>query len=153
MSLLSELHLETNETSGFVYSARRPFHPQRFCGLLQQTWPGVSRIKGFVWIASCMETVAQWAWADGICSVSPAGRWWAARPDSDWPASLAVQAEIRRGWHPDHGDRRQEIVFLGSEMDRKEITSCLDAILLTDAEMGEGVETGWMWLSDAPNEN
>ena len=138
---------------GFVYCARRPFHPQRFCGLIQARWPGVSRIKGFVWIASCDETVAQWTWADGICSVSPAGRWWAARPDSDWPASLAVRAEIRRGWHPDHGDRRQEVVFMGSEMDRDEITAYLDTVLLSDAEMAQGIETGWMWLSDGPPEN
>lgn len=138
---------------GFVYCVRRPFHPQRFCGLIQARWPGVSRIKDFVWIASCDETVAQWTWADGICSVSPAGRWWAARPDSDWPASLAVRAEIRRGWHPDHGDRRQEVVFMGSEMDRGEITAYLDTILLTDTEMKQGVETGWRWLSDGPHEN
>lgn len=146
MTLLSELHLE--EADGFVYCVRRPFHPQRFCGLLQARWPGVVRIKGFVWIASCSETVALWTWAEGICSVSPAGRWWAARPKSDWPASLAVRAEIQRGWHLEHGDRRQEIMFLGAEIDRGEITSCLDAILLTEAEEAQGVKTGWTWSDD-----
>ncbi len=150
MSLLSELHLEKDGADGFVYSAQCPFHPQRFCGLLQRTWPGVSRVKGFVWIASCDETVALWTWTEGMCAVSPAGRWWAAQPKANWPASLAVQAEIRRGWHPDHGDRRQEIVFVGLEMDRAEITSCLNATLLTEAEAAQGVKTGWAWLSDTP---
>ena len=107
---------------GFVYCACRPFHPQRFCRLLQAEWPGVSRIKGFVWLASCMDRVGMWTWADGICTVSPAGRWWAARPEIDWPASLAVRTEIRRGWDADYGDRRQEVVFVGSEIDRVAIT-------------------------------
>lgn len=138
---------------GFVYCARRPFHPQRFCRLLPKEWPGVSRIKGFVWLASCMDIVGMWTWADGVCSMSPAGRWWAARPECQWPASLAVRAEIRRGWHPVHGDRRQEVVFSGVEISREAITRDLEALLLTEEEMARGEATGWACFADPPGLN
>lgn len=95
-------HVPETEEYGirsFVYHARRPFHPRRFCRLISADWPGVSRIKGFIWLAACPDTVGLWHWAEGVCTVAPAGRWWAARPEAEWPASLAVRTEIRRGWH------------------------------------------------------
>jgi len=150
MSLLYDPCREPEGIEGFVYCAHRPFHPRRFSRLLGAEWPGISRIKGFVWIASCMDTVGMWTWADGICTVSPAGRWWAARPERDWPASLTVRAEIRRGWHAAYGDRRQEVVFIGAEMSRDRITRNLDALLLTEEEMAQGEATGWACFADEP---
>ena len=36
-----------------------------------------------------------------------------------------------------HGDRKQEIVFIGIKLDRKDVEAKLDACLLTDDEMKE----------------
>ena len=141
---------ELESRSGFIYCAHRPFHPQRFCRVLHQEWVGVSRIKGFFWVASCMEQVGLWTFAGGMTQVSCAGRWWAAKPEPEWPASPAARAEIRRCWHGRYGDRRQEISFLGAEMSRTEVFALLDAILLTDEEMAQGEATEWACFADDP---
>lgn len=144
MSTLCELESRL----GFIYCAHRPFHPQRFCRVLHQEWTGVSRIKGFFWVASCIDRVGLWTFADGTTQVSCAGRWWAAKPEREWPASAAARAEIRRCWQGSYGDRRQEISFIGAEMNRAEVFALLDAILLTDEEMAQGEATDWQCYAD-----
>jgi hypothetical protein len=47
---------------------------------------------------------------------------------------------VGKVWDPEVGDRRQELVFIGMEMDRAELTARLDAALLTDDEMVGGAE-------------
>jgi hypothetical protein len=95
-----------------------------------------------------MNTVGMWTWTEDICTVFPAGRWWAAKPEDQWPASLAVRTMIRRRWHCKYGDRRQEVVFIGAEMDRATIFAALDALLLTDEEMAQGDMTNWQCFAD-----
>ena len=43
--------------------------------------------------------------------------------------------EIMRLWKNPWGDRRQEVVVLGRDVDRDKVTSNFDAYLLTDEEM------------------
>jgi hypothetical protein len=50
-------------------------------------------------------------------------------------------------WEPQYGDRRQEIVFIGMQMDRAAIEAQLDAALLTEGEMEDGPGT-WKQLND-----
>lgn len=136
-SLLHDPCAEKAGMDGFVYCACRPFHPRRFCQVISAEWPGVSRIKGFIWLADCPDTVGLWHWVEGVCTIAPTGRWWVARPEIEWPASLAVRAEIRRGWHDCHGDRRQEVIFIGGELDRAALTAFLDAALVTEGETAQ----------------
>ena len=133
-SLLHDACAEKLGLDGFVYCARRPFHPTRFCRLIAAEWPGVTRIKGFVWLAECPDTVGLWHWAEGVCTVAPAGRWWAARPEAEWPEAQAVRAEIRRNWREGHGDRRQEVIFIGPALDRAALTAMLEAALMDEDE-------------------
>lgn len=49
------------------------------------------------------------------------------------PAGGAL-AEIRRHWHADWGDRRQELVFIGTGMDKAALRARLDAALAEGAE-------------------
>jgi G3E family GTPase len=65
------------------------------------------------------------------------GRWWADMPKSEWPAG--AEAEITVDFEGKHGDRRQELVFIGQfdngENSRKALESVLDSCLLTEEEM------------------
>jgi hypothetical protein len=52
-----------------------------------------------------------------------------------------------QNWLPATGDCRQELVFIGQNIDFSQLSAELDACLLTDAEMALGVE-GWGRLAD-----
>ncbi|MEQ6341401.1 MAG: zinc metallochaperone GTPase ZigA [Gammaproteobacteria bacterium] len=140
---------ETEEygISSFVYQARRPFHPQRFWNLIHSEWAGVVRSKGYFWLASRPEFAGSWSQAGGACRHGAAGYWWDAIPQENWPKDAAYRTQIEAKSQGEWGDRRQELVFIGMEMDETEIRTNLDTSLLSDAEMALG-HAGWMNLPD-----
>ncbi|HEY4202520.1 MAG TPA: GTP-binding protein [Devosiaceae bacterium] len=128
---------ETEEygISSFVYRARQPFHPARFQAAIARDWPGLIRAKGHFWLA----TRPQWA---GVLSIAGAQRrceakgfWWAAVPEASWPHYPQFRQFLDRYWTREWGDRRQELVFIGSGMDEAAMREALDACLI-DAENG-----------------
>lgn len=123
---------ETEEygVSSYVYRARRPFDPQKIHALLNGPLPGVIRAKGHFWLASRPEWVAEFSLAGALSSVSPIGTWWASVPENQWPDDERVRSYIKNTWTDPFGDRRQEIVFIGSGIDWQELSSRLDACLL-----------------------
>ena len=122
---------ETEEygVSSFVYRARRPFAPRAIHDVLNGDLPGVIRAKGHFWIATRPDWAAEFSMAGALSSVRPLGTWWAAVPEPRWPSYPGARDQIMAGWHPVFGDRRQEIVFIGTGMDRAAITEALDGAL------------------------
>jgi G3E family GTPase len=137
----------------FVYRARRPFHPERLWNLLHQEWPGVLRAKGFFWLATRGEVGGSLSQAGGTCRHGPAGVWWAAQDRSEWPTDdPELEAEIVAEWYgePDDnriGDRRQELVLIGLDLDPAAWQDTFDACLLTDEEWSLGAD-GWTRFTD-----
>jgi G3E family GTPase len=133
--------------SSFVFRARRPFHPQRFFDRLNSDWDGVLRSKGFFWLASKLDKIGVWSQAGRIARLDFGGFWWAAVPRENWPDVDGFESELEKKWHPEVGDCRQELVFIGIEMDEPSITKSLEACLLTDDEFAMGMEA-WMKFDD-----
>jgi G3E family GTPase len=125
----------------FVFRARRPFHPKRFHALIHEEWPGVLRSKGFFWLATRPEWVGEWSQAGGACRFGVIGRWWVEQDRNEWPDDPAMQQRIEADWDPELGDRRQEIVVIGTS-ERNEMLDRLEGCLLTDQEMALG-PNGW----------
>ena len=125
---------ETEEygVESFVYRARRPFEPERIHALLNGELPGVIRAKGHFWMATRPDWVAEFSLAGALSSVSPLGIWWAAVPRERWPDEERTRAYVRAHWEEPWGDRRQEIVFIGSGIDWSELRTRLDACLVPD---------------------
>lgn len=143
-------HLPESEEFGirsFVWKAHRPLHPARFHRFLQADMPGVVRAKGFFWLASRMAWAGSWQLAGAIGRHEAAGFWFAAVPEDRWPTDPEWLAGVRRNWVEPHGDRRQEIVFIGVDMDEAALRRVLDTCLLTDAEM-RGGPGAWARLPD-----
>jgi G3E family GTPase len=143
---------ETEEygISSFVYRSRRPFHPQRFMQdflTKESIWKGIYRAKGFFWLATKMEVVCHLSQAGSYVDYSPAGMWGAAVEREHWPEDPTTVAEMEANWQEPWGDRRQELVFIGSKLDRSAIEGALDACLLTEKEMAVG-ESRWQALAD-----
>lgn len=131
----------------FVYRARRPFHTQRFHEFIEEDWPGVMRSKGFLWLATRNDYVGMWHQAGGSCALQGAGAWWATTDSSEWPEDPEIRKDIESNMEGPWGDRRQEIVVIGQNVDEEEMRRRFDACLLTDAEMELGVE-GWREFAD-----
>ncbi|MGE4428871.1 MAG: GTP-binding protein, partial [Solirubrobacteraceae bacterium] len=131
---------ETEEygIGSFVYRQRRPFHPERLWAAVHEEWLGVVRSKGFFWLASRPAIVGEWSTAGPILNLGAVGTWWATVPSSDWPQDPEAVERLRADWHPEFGDRRQELVFIGHDLDRDRFVARLDAALLTDAELEAG---------------
>ena len=135
--------------SSFVYRARSPFHPERFWGLLEdpEVWDGVLRSKGFFWLASRMDATGLWSQAGASASCEGAGMWYAALPEDEWPEDAETRAQIQSDWLEPWGDRRQELVFIGVELDEAALRAKLDGALLTKKELDAGPTT-WRELRD-----
>jgi G3E family GTPase len=131
----------------FAYRARRPFHPQRFWQKIHQGMPGVIRSKGYFWLATRMELAGEWSQAGSICRHHAAGLWWSAVERSEWPQDQEYLDRILNKSIAPYGDRRQELVFIGIQIDQKALSSELDQCLLTDAEMQMG-EAMWKNFTD-----
>tara|TARA_Y100000589_G_scaffold250798_1_gene238927 strand:- start:1823 stop:3031 length:1209 start_codon:yes stop_codon:yes gene_type:complete len=126
-------HLPETEEYGvtsFVYRARLPFDPTRIHELLNADLPGVIRAKGHFWIATRPDWVAEFSLAGALSSVNPLGTWWASVPIERWPSEEHAQAYLAAHWQEPWGDRRQEIVFIGSGIDWPKLRSRLDSCLV-----------------------
>ena len=139
--------VEEYGVNSFVYRSRRPFHPQRFFERLNSSWDGVLRSKGFFWLASRLDKIGVWSQAGRIARLDFGGFWWAAVPPEHWPEAEAFRAELDKKWNPEVGDCRQELVFIGINMDEIDLYDSLQECLLTDDELALGIEA-WRTLED-----
>lgn len=138
---------ETEEygIESFVYHARAPFDPLKIHAVLNGNLPGVIRAKGHFWVATRPDWVAEFSLAGAMSSVTPLGRWWASVPPERLPKHPQAQAEIARHWAEPWGDRRQEIVFIGSGMNREAICAALNRALVQTEDF---TPSRWSGLQD-----
>ncbi len=154
---------ETEEygISSFVYRTHEPFDAEKLWAFMNDddNWNGVLRSKGFFWIAANHSVAYEWAQAGGVSSVDPAGMWWAAVPREHWGHPEGQRPDEQANWHPRFGDRAQELVFIGQDMNEEAIRAGLDACLL-DEKLASGDGSSWtelpnpfpdLAMGDAPN--
>lgn len=142
---------ETEEygISSFAYLARRPFDPQKFFTLLHGDWFGgkLLRSKGFFWLATRPQYAGQWSQAGGIAHYGFGGMFWKAVTQAEWPDDPEYLQSIQDKWEEPFGDMRQELVFIGQNLDEARIRKALDECLLDDDTLLAGKEA-WRALSD-----
>lgn len=142
---------ETEEygVASHVYRARQPFDPRAIHALLNGPLPGVIRAKGHFWLATRPDWVAEFSCAGALSSVAPIGNWWASVPTEQWPNTDHARAYMARLWVEPWGDRRQELVFIGSGIDWAGLEAKLDACLVP-AEAAPGPDA-LSALADLPD--
>ncbi|MFA9479147.1 zinc metallochaperone GTPase ZigA [Phycisphaerales bacterium AB-hyl4] len=147
---LNGIHTPETEEYGitsFVYRRRRPFHPERLMQMLDNGLPGVLRSKGYLWLATRPQHCGVWSQAGLSMVFDRAGYWFAAVSRDTWPDDPETRQWIEGQWDAEVGDCRQEIVFIGQEMEQKTIEVLLDSALLDDDEMATG-PNGWQSFND-----
>ena len=145
-------HIPETEEYGigsFTYQARRPFHPEKFHDFLHTTerFGKLIRSKGYFWLASRPQFAGQWSQAGGIAHYGFAGMFWMAVPRENWPTDPDSLEAINQLWVEPFGDMRQELIFIGQDLDQAGMTKALNACLLSEEEMLEG-KAIWMSLPD-----
>jgi G3E family GTPase len=146
-----EAHRPETEEYGirsFVYRARRPFHPERFHCFLNSSWPGVVRAKGHFWLATRPDWVGELSHAGALVRHQAMGFWWASVPSERWPDDPDWRRGTAALWDRIYGDRRQEIVFIGSGMDEVGLRRQLDACLIELSGPDRLDRVGWSRLPD-----
>jgi G3E family GTPase len=130
------LHVQNLEST--PGKARRPFHPERFVTALNfddGILAGVMRSKGYCWIATHHDEAFRWSQAGVSIKMDQDGPWMCTIDESEWPEDEATRDWIRGTMEKPWGDRRQELVFIGSEMEEVVLRSRLEECLLTDDEL------------------
>ena len=140
---------ETEEygISSFAFRSRRPFHPQRFWDFIHEGCEGLLRSKGWFWLASRMDHIGSWSQAGGLAEYGGTGIWWAAVPPEQWPVAEDDRDCVRELFEGPFGDRRQELVFIGTGLDQARLVQGLNHCLLTDAEFVAG-PSAWAAYDD-----
>lgn len=142
---------ETEEygISSFTYTARKPFNPQKFYDFLHQEWPcgKLIRSKGYFWLASRPQFAGTWSQAGGIARHGFAGMFWRAVPENRWPEDQESRQIIMENWVEPFGDMRQELVFIGQDMDETQVKTMLDECLISEQELLAGKEL-WETMQD-----
>ena len=102
----------------------------------------VIRAKGVVWVASKQnhDQQAVGSLAGQRFTLSPGPPWWSSIDKKEWPDGLAEA--IAPLWHEPFGDRQNELVVIGQNMDHEIVEAALHACLLTDEEL-EGGAARW----------
>ena len=132
---------ETDEygINSFVFKSKKPFDPDRFWNYLQHDFPGnILRSKGLFWLASRPNQALVWNQAGASLKADSAGVWWSSMPYESRIRQVAFVENIKlieSDWDVNFGDRKNEIVFIGQNLDKKLIYSHLNQCLANDKEL------------------
>ncbi|MGO3109534.1 MAG: GTP-binding protein [Sphingobacterium sp.] len=131
---------ETEEygISSFVFRSQKPFHPERFWNYLNNEYPhGIIRAKGLFWLASRPDQALNFSQAGGSSRLESAGVWWCSMPFAErvrYASYIDNRQVIEGRWNKQWGDRLNELVFIGQDMDKEKIIADLEKCLLQDEE-------------------
>merc|ERR1711939_626670 len=96
-------------------------------------WKGVYRSKGMIYVASQPQSIFTWQSAGMMCEVKELGKWLATGTKEEL-IKKGHQEEYDSWKDKVQGDRKTQLVIIGSGLDVKAITKTLDDCLVTEEE-------------------
>lgn len=124
-------HVEDYGISSMVYTARRPMVEARLLALLAGGLPpGLLRAKGFFWLAERPADIGFLSIAGGAVRQEFVGTWAAELCARGVITAAEISESARAKWVEPHGDRRQELVFIGTALDEPALRAALEGCLI-----------------------
>jgi len=125
--------------SSFVFRNQKPFHPSRFWKYLNEDYPaGVIRAKGLFWLASRPDDAINFSQAGGSSRLEKAGVWWISMTFAErikYQSFIENKEYIESKWNKQWGDRINELVFIGQDIDKETMMVDLESCLLQVSEL------------------
>ncbi|SMQ86786.1 GTPase, G3E family [Bacillus sp. OV166] len=137
---------ETEEygISSFVYRSLVPFHSERFNRWVEEMPEVIVRAKGIVWCATRNDLALLFSQAGPSIQLEPVSYWIDSLPSEQQAQYFEENPELRDDWDEKYGDRKNELVLIGIDMDKTLVKASLDRCLLTDEEMTQN----WNEMND-----
>jgi len=99
-------------------------------------WKGVYRSKGMVYVASQPQSIFTWQSAGMMCEVKELGKWLATGTKEEL-YKKGHQEEYDSWKDKVQGDRKTQLVIIGSELDKAGIIKSLDECLISEEQYAE----------------
>ncbi len=139
LNTVHEPETEEYGISSAVFRSSRPFHPQRLWDYLNEDFPNnILRTKGLFWIAAMPDYALNFSQAGGSLKIENAGNWWASMPLQErlnYTDYLENRQDIESRWDMGFGDRLNELVLIGQDMDKDQLLNELTSCLLNHKEL------------------
>jgi G3E family GTPase len=114
-----------------VYQERRPLDGEKFHDFLMHGLPsGLLRAKGFFWLRQQPADIGFLSVAGGQVKRDFVGTWAAELRERGVITAAEIPAVAQARWVEPHGDRRQELVFIGTGLEAAALQAALDACLV-----------------------
>jgi G3E family GTPase len=114
----------------FGFQARRPLVARKFFALVEGGMPGLLRAKGYFWIQERPDEMGFLSVAGGATRYDFLSYWWAAMIENGRVQREQRPELIAALWVEPHGDRRQEMVFIGVGLEEAAAQAALEACLV-----------------------
>lgn len=123
-------HLAEFGIDTYVYYARKPFDMGLFDEFVAAHWPkNVIRCKGMCYFAEEYDMCYLFEQAGRQFNLRKAGEWFATMPKEELMQLMADDAQLRKDWDEQYGDRMQKLVFIGQHLDVNALQKALDNCL------------------------
>ncbi len=121
-----------------LFQARQPFREAEFFRIMREECTGVLRAKGFYWTVEDPEQCGMLSLAGGVLRADRAGPWYFDLLRRGKVKREEMPPTVQAAWENEHiGDRRQEIVFIGVNLDKENIlqqlSGCLEPALTEES--------------------
>lgn len=113
----------------FIFREKTPFHSLRLAKFFDEFPSSVLRSKGFFWVCSQPKTAFHLSQVGHSIEISAEGQWVASMNKTDQELWLMSEPEIKSNWDSIYGDRINELLFIGENLQEEKIIEALKACL------------------------
>ncbi|HTI91605.1 MAG TPA: GTP-binding protein [Puia sp.] len=106
----------------------------------------IIRAKGLFWLASRPDLAINFSQAGSSLRVENAGSWWTSMPYAKRianPSFVQHQSQIEQRWTKERGDRVNELVFIGKDLEKDKYLQAIHECLLTEEEARNWQQKPW----------